>query len=258
MGIEYILDCDCALRQEYGLDGMTEMFKHKNRVDTLYDIIKQTEPDKDINEVTYVHEKQTGGQTVRVTENLGEMKKKTDAFTEKLKVCSDCPCNLVLRHGETHEGMGCYRAISYPIDAIAENILVRAGRWIVANPGKMPYADLFIKFIEEKKITGKSIENLRKSNAPHPFFELKNAPGFSYGKMFRKSKINTNQMWAVLTTPRIPHSYSPMLFEFLEAFALVMNDESNFRSSNTTLELLILDQLMKKAVMNKVDVLVHV
>ncbi len=256
MGIEYILDCECALRQEYGLDWMTEMFKHKTSVDTLCEVIALQEPDKNLEDVGYTYEKLEGDMRIRVKDNLAGMKEKTDAFTEKLKVCSDCPCNLVLPGGETRTGMGCYRTISYPIDAIAENILISAVKRVVTNPKEFPYANMVIEFIEENKISGNPIENMRKRGT-YPFFELRDAPELKYGKIFRRSRINTNQIWELLSTQTIPYSYSVLIFEFLEVFRQEMKKEKDYKSSKTSFELLVFDMLLRTSVTNKADVLVH-
>jgi hypothetical protein len=255
MGIDYLIDYDCPIKREYGIDRIMTLQKNVNRIENLTQLIQNEDPNKNVDEVVFEMQLHTPEGIVTTEAKVSDVKKETEPFKEKLKGCLQCPVNVKTPFSPPDGGFGCFQSINYPIDKASEFFLIKTVEKLARDPEKNKVANTVFKIINDHKEVGKEIEKMRKNEMKIPFFTSAEAFTYTIGKGPNGIYIDTNQIWDLLSVPKMSPQYSYIMFNFLEEFAEEIMKDERTRQSQTILGLIILNNVLRSALQNKVEII---
>jgi len=119
MAVEYLLNYDCAVKQELGgAEGFLQLLKDAGRADALSELAK-ADPDEYTDDTVFTFARQDArGRQVQEQLTLREIRERGSRLAGYEGQCRDCPANVFQAAG------GCSGAINYPISAKAEQWLL--------------------------------------------------------------------------------------------------------------------------------------
>jgi len=118
MGIDHVIDLDCAAKRALGPEGIGELVKCRSRAETVLAIARQNGDARPAAEISFqvAVQRPSGVETTDVS--VQALFDRAAALDGHRGGCAQCPAN-----GGQAGGFGCYRSIAYPIEVETEQWL---------------------------------------------------------------------------------------------------------------------------------------
>ncbi len=160
MSMEYYIDVECELKKQMPMESLLEYQKKKVYFDTMIELMKQHQPDKDPMSATFM--KKTGGvgeeseaQEVKMT----DLKKETEWMEAWEPYCGNC--GLAIVSSPNDKGiLRCSGMVNYPISMNAEGLLGITMNAVAGIEKRAP-PRLLLEYIIENKVTADPVKGMR-------------------------------------------------------------------------------------------------
>jgi hypothetical protein len=119
MGIDYVLDVDCAAKQQLGIENIVSMSKSRSRAEAIIALDRQNGSRKSPSEIKVSVVVNRMGKLEETQVSAQQLLDQAAPLAANARGCASCPSN---RGSEA--GYGCYDSINYPIETDTETWLL--------------------------------------------------------------------------------------------------------------------------------------
>lgn len=205
MGIDYIINRSCPVKEEFGYEETFNMIKTKAQFDFLRQNIGQPEYPK-LNTFSNIRfQILKDGQFDVKMATLKDIDHELAAFRKISWHCDACPANLAGCPG------GCWGYIAYPIRPFVESFLIWTVEYLIDLEVNKP-SGMLIKYVIENNLKSDVFKKLRKNGS----VELNKPLEYSWGKMLNKKKVDTGQILEMLFGFQVDSGSALVISSFLK------------------------------------------
>lgn len=208
MAIDYVIDLNCAPKQQFSTEGILERLKGEERAHTIIALFRENGDDRPPSEMGFEFTRNTpNGEEENRTIIVQDLLDYAADLAPSAHHCVGCPANM------TGKAYGCTGFIQYPISSRAEHWLLdqlpvpdEALVWLLLKQG-----------IEEFKYDGASVEPLRAVSTA--YFEDQVASVRRLGEF----NVTANQLFEMIfAVGSIKPNHAALLLLFLHAITREM------------------------------------
>lgn len=204
MGIDYIINYACAIKEQLGSEETLNFIKTKAQFDFLRQMIGQPGYEN-LNMFSNIrYQVLNNGQFINQTAPLKDLENYLEAFRQLMHHCENCPANLSDCNG------GCWGYINYPVRPFVESFFIWAVEYLIDLEINKS-SGLLIKYIIENDIKPDIIPKLRKDGN----FELNKPLEYKWGKLISRKKVDSDQILEMLFCFQIDYGSALLISSFL-------------------------------------------
>lgn len=119
MGIDYVIDLDCAPKQALGIEDIVNMIKARSRAETVLAIARENGDTRPPAQVTFKVSLMRDGEVETADVSVQQLLDQARGLDAHRPACASCPANR-----DNPNGYGCYDSIPYPIEPDTEQFLL--------------------------------------------------------------------------------------------------------------------------------------
>lgn len=117
MGIDHVVDLDCAAKRALGTQGIVDLVKARARADAVIEISRKNGDTRPPEQITFTIAVMTPGGVREQEARVSELLAQTRGLDPHRAACASCPA-------AAGNAFGCYRTVNYPIPAHVERWLL--------------------------------------------------------------------------------------------------------------------------------------
>ncbi|MBI4863714.1 MAG: hypothetical protein HY815_26155 [Candidatus Riflebacteria bacterium] len=234
MGIDYLLDLDCAPRKQLGTSGLLDAAKlceYAREIEALeaHGSVSAAEPLKVV---------RMGADFTLDEETLtvSQLRSRAAAFDGHRARCNGCPANVCQRLHGLLRPFGCHGSIRYPLSHELEFLLQVTARFVTTRLLDQPPGQL-VRFVVDSGITGDQVRSLREhARAGQPAVLVREAalPCPFVDADGGETTIDTDQLLEVILfggkiEPQVVTYLLSPFFQVMESVASIVSQESDLR-----------------------------
>ncbi|HMK45392.1 MAG TPA: hypothetical protein VK436_02090 [Methanocella sp.] len=218
MGVDYLIDHPCKVKDTLSGDRMIAMIKQRNRGLAIINLMA-TDGMSEADALNSMIKVQALDGTHQEMRKVSEVLHDTSCLDQLQVNCKSCPAS----HGEP---FGCYRWISYPLSAKAEDWLAYLSK---KSAVKGPPRSKSLIFIQEQELDGGRVTGMRTSGPE--YFEIRKPRKIVVGGTpFNLKYVNTDQVLNLLFGfERVKSAHALMLLHL--SGGLTLQDKEPARGS---------------------------
>lgn len=118
MGIDYVIDRDCAPKGELGVQRIVDLVKARSRAEAVVAIARSRGDARPVAEITFMTRVMRPGGAEDRQVSVGALLDESAALEACRPKCADCPADVRAK------GFGCYDSINYPLPRESEQWLL--------------------------------------------------------------------------------------------------------------------------------------
>jgi hypothetical protein len=119
MGVDYVIDLDCAPKQTLGIEQIVSLVKARSRANTILAMAREDGDQRPPSQITFQVASSRKG-TVETTDvSVQTLLEQAAELDRHHSHCANCPANR-----DNPNGYGCYDSISYPLEPDTEAFLL--------------------------------------------------------------------------------------------------------------------------------------
>ena len=203
MGVDYLVDQECAPKHVLGVGQMVDLIKSRNRAESLLRMMRERGDTRPLEQITIETVLMRPDGEQRVKTNLSDMFAQSAPLQRHSSHCEGCTANV--RFGP----FGCYGYVNYPLRARAEKwLLERLPESLNSTAGI-----LLNRAVKDLGCDGSYARGLRSRG--QTFFEREQPMTVRYGQSADAFAINSDQAFDLLFgvgNPQPSHSWMVLLF----------------------------------------------
>lgn len=119
MGIDYVVDLDCAAKQQLTSEGLVQLVKARSRAETILAMARKEGDQRPASQITFTVAINRLGTLEHTDVSVQQLLDQASALDRHRAGCASCPAN----RGNSG-GFGCYASISYPLEEDTEKFLL--------------------------------------------------------------------------------------------------------------------------------------
>ena len=119
MGIDYVIDLECAPKQALSTEGIVERVKARSRAEAIIAIAREEGDSRSPSQLTFQVAINRMGKLETTDVSAQMLLDRAAELDEHRSACMTCPANR-----DNPNGYGCYQSISYPLEPDTERFLL--------------------------------------------------------------------------------------------------------------------------------------
>jgi hypothetical protein len=119
MGIDYVIDLDCAPKQTLGIEEIVNMIKAQSRAEMVLGVARQNGDQRPPAEVTFKVALNRNGNIETTDVSVQQLFDQATGLEAHRASCASCPANR-----DNPNGFGCYDSVPYPLEPDTEQFLL--------------------------------------------------------------------------------------------------------------------------------------
>lgn len=119
MGIDYVIDLECAPKEALGIEEIVNLVKAQSRAETVLAMARQNGDNRPPSEITFKVAINRNGEIETTDVSVQALFDQAAALEGQRGACASCPANR-----DRPAGFGCYDSINYPIEPDTEAFLL--------------------------------------------------------------------------------------------------------------------------------------
>lgn len=119
MGIDYVLDLDCAAKQQLSTEGIVQLVKARSRAEVMLAMARNNGDKRPPRLITFKVALNRNGRIETTDVSVQQLLDQAAPLDENRGGCAACPANR-----DNPNGYGCYRSIGYPLEPDTEAFLL--------------------------------------------------------------------------------------------------------------------------------------
>jgi hypothetical protein len=185
MGIDYVVDLDCAPKRALSVEKMIALIKSENQVAAIIEMSRRRGDQRPPEQLTFKRMVIRPQGPFEETVNVGTLVNQFQELRTHEHHCEGCKANL------PHKPFGCYGSVSYPISAKSEEWLMS----ILPNDLNTAAGHLLRSAVTDLKYDGGMFLAMRPKDM---FFESRTPIKRKWGSMFSRWTLTSNQLFHML------------------------------------------------------------
>lgn len=232
MGIDYVIDRDCPVKEQLSTDGIVERIKARGRAEMVLNIVRDSGDHRTPSEITFQTMLQTPDGVEEKEVSVQELLDQAAVLDDLEPHCEGCPANALGHH------FGCYNYISYPLQTAAEE-------WLMARlPAELTgtAGHLLTAAVRDLEIDGAPVAQMRQDET---FFEERTPAHRRWGGLLSRNhfELTSDQLLQMMfAVGDLQPSHAAMVCLFLGVLPHdlepeILRDSTALRQQLATAEL---------------------
>lgn len=211
MGIDYVIDLDCAPKQALGIEELVGYVKASNRAETMLAIARQNGDQRPPDEITFQIAINRNGEIETTDVTVQALIDQAAALDDHRGACTACPANR-----DRPNGFGCYDTINYPIEPDTEQFLLSR----LPDDLESPSGFMFASAMRDFAWDGEPSANMRSQG--ETFFRAREP----FRRTWPGLEVTTDQIFHMMFhVGHLQSTHAMLLCMFFGLAALTAGDE---------------------------------